>query len=133
MEYKLNNINPEVPPLCQYIFQNNDNVMKADSGASGTYLMERHADKLKQLQATSTGPRVGTPTGLSIEPTAKGKLPFQALSNDAKNAHVFPALTSASLLSMGQLCDDGCTAIFTKNNLNIFKNGKLIIKGLCNK
>lgn len=35
---------------------------------------------------------------------------------DAQQAHEFPALTSASLLSMGQLCNGNCTAIFTKND-----------------
>ncbi|GFH47516.1 hypothetical protein CTEN210_03991 [Chaetoceros tenuissimus] len=34
---------------------------------------------------------------------------------------------------MGQLCDDDCTAVFTKNDLQIFKNGKLLIKGLRNR
>ena len=107
--------------------------MKADSGASGTYLMETHAKKLHNLQQTTNGPAVGTPTGIRIEPNKNGNLPFDGLSEEAKQAHVFPELTSASLLSMGQLCDDDCTAIFTKNDLQIFKNGKLLIKGLRNR
>ena len=106
--------------------------MKADSDASGTYLMKNHANKLTNLQLTNDGPMVGTPTGLLIELDEKVNLPVQGLSDEATNAHVFPALTSASLLSMGQLCDNDCTAIFTKNDLKIFKNEKLVIKGVCN-
>lgn len=34
---------------------------------------------------------------------------------------------------MGQLCNNDCTAIFTKNDLQIFKNGKLLIKCIRNK
>ena len=36
---------------------------------------------------------------------------------------------SISLLSIGQLCDDNCQALFDKHLLHIFKNRKLILQG----
>ena len=38
-------------------------------------------------------------------------------------------LASCSLLSIGQLCDHGCTASFTKHVLCIFYKGKIIMRG----
>ena len=35
-------------------------------------------------------------------------------------------------MSIGQLCDDNCIVIFTKNNTYITKHGKLIKKGYRN-
>ena len=42
-------------------------------------------------------------------------------------------MTNESLISIGQLCDDDCIAIFSKNDLNIFKNNKLVLQGKRNK
>ena len=47
----------------------------------------------------------------------------------ATQAHVFDELASGSLLSIGQLCDAGCTAYFTKEKLYIFHNRKIIMRG----
>ena len=44
-------------------------------------------------------------------------------------AYIHPSLQSASLISIGQLCDDGCTAIFDKTKLEVKKNNRIIIKG----
>jgi hypothetical protein len=45
---------------------------------------------------------------------------------------VYPSITNESLLSIGQLCDDNCIALFTKQALHIFKNDNLIMKGIRN-
>lgn len=42
---------------------------------------------------------------------------------------VYPHLHNESLLSIGQLCDEGCIAIFDKHNLSILKNGKILLSG----
>ena len=34
-------------------------------------------------------------------------------------------------MSLGQLCDDGCNVELDKLNLRVYKDGDLIIKGLC--
>ena len=59
-------------------------------------------------------------------------LPFHGLSENATCAHIFPALATANLLSIGQLCDDGCTATFTHSHLRVTKDNKTILTGTRN-
>ena len=54
------------------------------------------------------------------------------LSTQAKVRHIFDSLQSGSLISIGQLCDEDCVALFTKYDANIYKDGKVIIVGECN-
>ena len=56
----------------------------------------------------------------------------QSISTSAKSAYIVPGLENASLLSIGKLCDDNCMALFTKENLFVIKNDKLILQGLWN-
>ena len=69
----------------------------------------------------------------TISAGTKGFLPLQLLAPTACEMHVFDNLQSASLLSLGQLCDNGCTVLLNKNSLHIFKNLKHIILGFCNR
>ena len=63
-----------------------------------------------------------------------GTLPLtKILSPNATRAHVLSGLENSSLLSMGQLCDDECTAIFYGNHLHVYKNADLILMGNRNK
>ena len=43
--------------------------------------------------------------------------------------HLFPSLGETSLLSIGQLCDAGCTALFTANKVTIKHNNTIILQG----
>lgn len=56
-------------------------------------------------------------------PVASSTLP-----PDAITAHVVPQL-STSLLSIGQLCDHGCTAVFDRATANIYHNHQLVMSG----
>jgi hypothetical protein len=68
--------------------------------------------------------------GENIETTKRATIPLApTLSPQAKIGHIFDNLKSGSLISIGQLCDDDCVALFTKYNVNIFKNGQVIITG----
>ena len=51
----------------------------------------------------------------------------------AQTGHVLPGLSTGSLISIGHLCDNDCTAIFSKYHVHIIKDGSLIIKGPRNK
>jgi hypothetical protein len=76
------------------------------------------------------GPVVTLPNLSTIQANAAGQLNLgPSLTKEAKTAHVFEGLTNASLLSVGQLCDDDCTAIFDKCAMRIVKNGMTIIQG----
>ena len=55
-----------------------------------------------------------------MRPDEKGHLPIANLPDHATESHIFKDLHSASLLSIGQLCDTGCSALFTKQNLKVF-------------
>jgi hypothetical protein len=54
---------------------------------------------------------------LTVAPGAK--LPIKALPYAAQQAHLFLALSSGALLSIDQLCDQGCQAIFNLSTVNI--------------
>ena len=43
--------------------------------------------------------------------------------------HILPKFQTAPLISLGVLCDDGCTITLYKQEIPIQKNGKEIIKG----
>ena len=49
----------------------------------------------------------------------------------AQPIHVFKNITTGYLISMGQLYDDNCIAIFTKFDVIVLKHNQVIINGLC--
>jgi len=105
-------------------------VLKADSGATGHYLRTSDKAILQKLHPTTSGPTVRLPDHQLITPTQSGILPIPTLHDFACTAHIYPKLQSASLLSIGQLCDNDCTALFTKHDLKILnKHNNLILTG----
>ena len=64
-----------------------------------------------------------------LESTMTGVLPLQGLSSAAKEVQILPYLTNTSLLSIGQLCNDNCIAIFTNTDMLILKQGQVILRG----
>jgi hypothetical protein len=62
--------------------------------------------------------------------TLKGNLPLSPkLSSTAQSAFVLNDLQTGTLISLAQLCDDDCIAIFNKYDVKILKNDKVIITG----
>jgi hypothetical protein len=60
--------------------------------------------------------------------TLKGNLPLSPkLSSTAQSAFVLDDLQTGTLVSLAQLCDDDCIAIFNKHDVKILKNDKVII------
>ena len=106
-------------------------IAKADSGASNHYWMIKDQSILNNL-FQQLGPTVFLPNNQSITSTAHGHLPLPTLSKNSTKAHVLPGLQNSSLLSLGQLCDDGCIVHLTKSTLHVFKNNDLILTGLRN-
>ena len=47
----------------------------------------------------------------------------------AKKAHIFPDFPGAALISVGTLCDEGCTAHFDATNLIVVRHGAIIPTG----
>ena len=81
---------------------------------------------------TKLGPTVFLPNNASITSSASGNIPIQSLSATSTKAHILPGLKNSSLLSLGQLCDDGCIVHLTKSTIHVFKNSNLILTGYRN-
>ena len=88
---------------------------------------------MTNLRSPSKATIVQLPDEATISSSHEADLPIYALSNAAKKVRIFPDLSSSSLLSIGQLCDDNCIALFHKDILQIIKNNKVILEGLRNR
>ena len=65
--------------------------------------------------------------------TAVGRLPLPAsLTALETNTHVFDDLPSASLISLGQLCDDNCIDILDKHKIQVIKESQVVMQGYRN-
>ena len=68
--------------------------------------------------------------GTKIQAQHCGKLPIK--DNLLLASLVFPDLHFESLLSIDQLCDKDCLAIFDQYHLHVFKDNRCILKGYRN-
>lgn len=103
--------------------------MKADSGASKHFVKEIDQTILSSIQH-DTNTSVILPNKMELKTNTVGTLPLSSsLTSRASLVNVLPGMTKSSLLSIRQLCNDDCTAIFNKYNLHIYKNDNLILKG----
>jgi hypothetical protein len=106
---------------------------KADSGASSHYLMPQDQASLMNLRPTPFGPTVMLPDSTNIQATHSGQLPLHhSFSMKAKTAHVLDGITNASLISIGQLCDDDCVAVLDKRVIKVFKDQQCVLQGYRN-
>jgi hypothetical protein len=62
-----------------------------------------------------------------MKSTHTATLYIPQLSRVAKAAHVFPAMENNSLLSVGQLCDEGYSFLFNTNKVKILNEKQEII------
>ena len=98
--------------------ENQTNVLKCESGASKHFLRQDHAIFLNNRKKLSNPPSAALPNQTRIRASETGQVPLSSqLSSSAQKVLVFPHLTNASLLSIGQVCDDDCVAIFDKKTL----------------
>jgi len=67
---------------------------------------------------------VGLPNGESMKGTHTCLLPFNELPLKAWLATIFPAIKNLSLLSIGQICDSGYTAVLNSTTITFSKQGK---------
>ena len=71
------------------------------------------------------------PDGTIIESTHTAKLDLLPLPKASRTAHLFPALQNTSLLSIHKLCEAGCQALFTQDDVTITYRGQTLLKGNC--
>ena len=110
-------------------------LLKADTGASAHYLAQKDMTKvgITNLKKTTMPKLVQLPTKDIMKSSHDATLNIAQVSHAAKTATVYPKITGASLLSIGQLCDDNCTAIFTKADMKVIKNNSVILEGKRNR
>ena len=61
--------------------------------------------------------------------THEAELDLPHLPLAARLVHIVPALTTASLLSMGQLCDAGCQVTFDATTVKVYHHDRLLLAG----
>ena len=125
----LHNKLPVVPPS-NLVGNNNIVTCKLDSGATKTYIRQQDKDIVNNIRKDWRNRSVIMPNNKSEQIQEIGTLNTRAeLSHKAKEASIVPGLTSASLLSVGVLCDDGCRVMFDSKKVNVLKNNKTILQG----
>ena len=85
---------------------------------------------LIHAQSLMNAPEATLPINTHTKAAIQGILSLH--SDCSTNALVYPHLSNASLLSIGQLYNEGCIAIFDKRKLLILKNGNIILFGARN-
>ena len=107
-------------------------IAKADSGASHNYWRDEDKVILKNITLVN-GPTVTLPNNLTLKSVEEGVIPLSPLlSNQATKASIIPGLTSSSLISLGQIADDGCTILLNKKKLFAIKDKDIVMQGTRN-
>jgi hypothetical protein len=70
------------------------------------------------------------PNDKSIQASHTSDLLCSALPQQARKAHILPVLVNNSLISVGQLCDSGCDVTFTREKVELIKDGQCVMSGL---
>ena len=96
----------------------------ADTGATDHFMTSSYP--LTDIATTDTAISVAMPNGATIQSTHQGRLPLPAPIN--MKAHVLPDL-SHSLISIGRLCDAGCTATFDADKVVIHHQNQPVLTG----
>ena len=117
---KILNTSPsiEVVNILHPLPPSDKNIMvKGDSASRHHYWRQEDRKVLKNIQDSSR-PSVLLPSGNLISSTQLGVLPLSSqLITNASTATILPNLKSASLISIGQLCDDSCEVYLNKSTL----------------
>ena len=87
-------------------------------------------------QATNTmAPEIASrlPYGSIMESSHIVKLHLPVVIKPERKIHIFPQMKTAPVVSLGLLCDDGCTNTLDKQEMSVHNNVQEIIKGRRNK
>ena len=106
--------------------------LKIDSCANH-HLKRIRNNNLPQQPPSNYNPeaQVIVPNGASMVSSKTMHLPILSLPPSATKSHGFNHLEYGYLFSVGQACYCNFTAVFDKQNINIFKSTEVSIKVLC--
>ena len=100
----------------------------AGTAATHNYFSEDAIEYCNNIKPAHD-PYVKVANGDVITPTSQAKIQLSSeLSDEVQHVFMLNDLATGFLLSIGQLCDDDCIALFSKYYLKILKNNKVIIK-----
>ena len=100
-----------------------------DSGTTAHYWPLEQAAALRNVQPTDRPIDVTVSNGNTMASTHDGAFPLPpSLPPDAGKVSLFPKM-SVPLVSVGQLCDHGCTAKFDRHQVLIEHNNQVIMRG----
>ena len=103
-----------------------------DTGTSHHNFATGDGDQQNYVPYASNAPQVMIPNGDNITAHAQYNLRLPNVSQQASEADILPCFKH-SLISVGQLCDDDCTATFSKHRCTIYnKHKKPVITGIRN-
>ena len=106
------------PPLYQHAI--------ADTGCTGHFLVVD--SPCTNQQHSANGIHVTLPNRQTIQATHTCELDQPQLPGGARTAHKFPHLAHP-LVSIGQLCDHGCSATFTAAEVRVTLHDQLVLHG----
>jgi hypothetical protein len=104
----------------------------ADTGTTGHYFAIKDISTLSNVRKAHKHEKIGVtmPNGLTIHNSHIGELNLTALPINARRAYIFPDL-QGSLISIGDLCDEGYIAVYTKSKVSILdqNTGNTLLEG----
>jgi hypothetical protein len=98
-----------------------------DSGCTSIFLSATAPCSNKQEAHVPLS--VNMPNGTTIQSSHTCDLLLADLPPQARKAQILPGLVHNSLISVGQLCDNGCNGTFTQEQVTVSKNGKCVMYG----
>jgi hypothetical protein len=108
------------PPLLKY----NETAL-VDSGCTGHFLLPNAPCLDKKV--TTNPLTVRFTNGKTMKSTHTAVLDIPELSKAATAVHIFAAMENNSLLSVGKLCDEGYSILFSINEVTIMYSTQNII------
>jgi hypothetical protein len=94
-----------------------------DSGCTIIFLSA--AAPCSDKQAAQLPLNVNMPNGTTIQSSHTCSLLLTDLPPQARQMHILPGLVHNSIISVGQLCANGCSVTFTQDQVTVSKNEKM--------
>eukprot|EP00978_Attheya_sp_CCMP212_P023126 scaffold70121_cov55-Attheya_sp.AAC.6 len=125
----INSISTSVPSPTSLIKQQTFPAVP-DTGCSGHYFKPGTPISNMRPDTPTTSLQVHLPDGVTIQSSHSGTINLPDLPPEATECHIFPDLSSESLLSVGQLCNSGCKVSFDNEVVDVMLRDKLLLSGL---
>ena len=109
----------------------NSIIAKGDSGASRHCFSTSSSKILTDIGPAPTTPII-LPNNQEISAHATAHIPIPQFSKNATKTYLLQELKNTNLISLGQLCDDGCYVLLTQKKLYVCKNKNILLQGYRN-